>query len=246
MHGYDDATYGEAFADVYDEWYPHDDDTATAVAALAALAGEGRVLELAVGTGRLAVPLAATGLEVHGIDTSPAMLARLAAKPGGEAVKAVCGDMVVDLPAGPFALVFVADNSLFNLRSEERQVACFSEVAARLEPGGAFVVQAFVPDPTLMPANSVRVRTLAADRVVLSVSVTEPAAQRAEGQYIDIGEAGGVRLRPWSIRWATPAQLDAMAAAAGLALGERWAAFDRSAFQPDSQGHVSVFRRGEM
>lgn len=244
MRGYDDSSYGDGFADVYDEWYQGISDVDTTTRTLAELAGGGRVLELGVGTGRLAIPLAARGVEVHGLDTSERMLERLAAKQGSAAVHVHQGDMVDHMPTGPFAVVFVAYNTFFNLLSEERQRECCQQVATRLVDGGVFVIEAFVPDPHHDPASGVSVRSVAADRVVLSVSTADPDAQRAEGQYVDITEAGGVRLRPWSIRWATPAQIDEMAAAAGLTLLHRWEAFDGSPFGPDSPRHVSAFCKG--
>ncbi len=244
MRGYDDASYGEGFADVYDEWYGGLTDVATTVATLVTLAEGGRVLELGVGTGRVAIPLAAAGLEVHGVDTSTAMLQRLAGKPGGEAVHVGLRDMAVDLPDGPFTLVFIAYNTFWNLLTEERQRSCFTEVAQRLTDGGAFVVEAFVPDPTLHdPPSQVTVRSITVDRVVLSVTIGTVAEQRAEGHFIEISETGGVRLRPWSVRWVSVEQLDEMAVAAGLALAERWEAFDRLPFGPASTRHVSVYRK---
>ncbi|MGB8860831.1 MAG: class I SAM-dependent methyltransferase [Ilumatobacteraceae bacterium] len=244
MRGYHDASYGDSFADVYDDWYQGISDIDATVATLAALAAGGRVLELGVGTGRLAIPLAATGLEVHGLDTSERMLARLAAKPHGDEVHVHLGSMVHDLPAGPFSMVFAAYNTFFNLLTEADQQACCHTVASRLDDEGSFVVESFVPDPAHDSASEVAVRSVSADRVVLSVSTSDPAAQRAEGQYVDITEAGGIRLRPWSIRWATPAQLDAMASRAGLTLVERWESFDRSPFSADSERQVSVFCKG--
>ena len=241
MRGYHDASYGDGFADVYDEWYHGISDINSTVATLRTLADGGPVLELGVGTGRLAIPLAATGVEVHGLDTSHAMLDRLAAKPGGEQVHALVGDMVDGMPAGKFALVFVAYNTFFNLLTHERQQQCFHEVAARLAPGGKFVIEAFVPDPDGQQAASVSVRSVTVDRVVLSVNTSHPGEQRAEGQYIDLTESGGVKLRPWSIRWATPEQLDDMAVAAGLRLWARWESFAQEPFGPDSPRHVSVF-----
>ncbi|MFZ4719580.1 MAG: class I SAM-dependent DNA methyltransferase [Ilumatobacteraceae bacterium] len=243
VRGYDDQSYGEGFADVYDDWYADISDVTATTRTLADLAEGGRVLELGIGTGRLALPLAAAGVEVHGIDSSGAMLDRLRAKPGGNTVHALQGDMVDGLPDGPFALVFVAYNTFFGLLSAERQQACMDAVAARLRPGGCFAVEAFVPDPDHEQASSVTVRSVQVDRVVLSVSTADPEAQRAEGQYVDITEAGGVRLRPWSIRWATPAQLDEMAATAGMTLAARWADFDRAPFDAESARHVSVYRR---
>lgn len=243
MRGYHDESYGDGFADVYDDWYAGITDVEATATTLARLAGGGPVLELGVGTGRLAIPLAAKGVPVTGVDTSEAMLQRLRDKPEGASVTAVRGDMADGLPDGPFALVFVAYNTLFSLPTAARQQACFDAVAARLRPGGAFAVEAFVPDPDHDPGGSVSVRSVQADRVVLSVSTADPVEQRAEGQYVDITEAGGVRLRPWSIRWATVGQLDEMAARAGLQLTDRWAGFDGSAFGEDSSRHVSVYRR---
>lgn len=244
MRGYDDASYGEGFADVYDDWYANITDVGASVATLTALAKGGRVLELGVGTGRLAIPLAAEGLDVYGVDISPAMLQRLTAKPGSEAVHVSLGDMADDLPAGPFTLAFIAYNTFWNLLTEARQRTCFKSVAQRLAVDGAFVVEAFVPDPTLHdPPSQVAVRSIAVDRVVLSVTIGTVDEQRAEGQFIDITEAGGVRLRPWSVRWVTVEQLDEMAADAGLALTDRWTAFDRSPFGPASTRHVSVYRK---
>ncbi|MFM2076412.1 MAG: hypothetical protein RJA49_302 [Actinomycetota bacterium] len=242
MRGYDDRSYGDAFADVYDEWYADISDVAATVATLSDLAGSGPVLELGVGTGRLALPLAAAGVEVQGVDSSDAMLARLRAKPGGDEVRATVGDMVTGLPDGPFALVFVAYNTIFSLLTQARQEACFDAVAARLLPAGAFAVEAFVPETGSGASSSVTVRSVTADRVVLSVSTADADEQRAEGHYVDITEAGGVRLRPWSIRWATPQQLDAMATRAGLRLEARWSGFDRAPFGPDSARHVSIYR----
>lgn len=248
MRGYDDTSYGEAMADVYDEWYADLDDVAAVVEVLLDLAGDGPILELGVGTGRLALPLAeaASAAErvactVAGIDTSPAMLQRLAQKPGSERVDARLGDMVEGLPDGPFSLVFVAYNTFFALHGAERQRAAFTAVAARLTTGGRFLVEAFVP-AAVASASDVSVRTLAADRVVLSVSRSDPDTQRAEGQFVEFTEAGGVRLRPWSIHWATPAQLDDMATSAGLVLEHRWAGMDRHPFDESATRHVSVYR----
>jgi SAM-dependent methyltransferase len=247
MEGYDASTYGDSFADVYDDWYHGISDVDLAVVELLDLAAGGPVLELGVGTGRLAVPLAeaglATGVVVVGIDASAAMLARLAWRDPGTLVTTIHGDIRHDLPDGPFGLVFAAYNTLFNLTDEQAQTRCFVDVADRLRPGGRFVIEAFVPDDPPRRGDSVTVRSLAADRVVLSVSVDDPDHQSAAGQFVELTEAGGVRLRPWSIRYSTPAQLDEYARAAGLALEQRWASFGRTPFDDDSARHVSVYRR---
>jgi SAM-dependent methyltransferase len=248
MRGYDERSYGDGFADVYDEWYADVTDVDATVARMLSLAGPGgRVLELGVGTGRLAVPMAAAGLLVVGVDSSAAMLDRLSERDvAGDVagdVTAICGDMVVDLPDGPFDAALVAYNTIFNLLDEATQNRCFVEVAQRLRPGGAFVVEAFVPDADrrARPTSDVSVRTLAVDHVVLSVAVDDPDNQRAEGQFVQFSESGGVRLRPWSIRWATPAQLDEMADRAGLTLVERFSDMAGAEFDDDSDQHVSIY-----
>ncbi|HWL41435.1 MAG TPA: class I SAM-dependent methyltransferase [Ilumatobacter sp.] len=254
MDGYDEGSYGAAFADVYDEWYQGISDIDATIATLLGLARPGAaVLELAVGTGRLAVPLAeagaATGITVTGIDASPEMLARLATRDPGNLVATVLGDMVADLPPGPFELAFVAYNSLFNLTGEGQQAACFAAVAERLTPGGRFVVEAFVPDVPFRDGDDIAVRTLSADRLVLSVTRNDAAAQSAIGQFVELagrpGEPAAVTLRPWAIRYRTPAQLDADATAAGLVLDARWEDFTRAEFTPESPRHVSVYRLSE-
>lgn len=256
MEGYDRSSYGDAFADVYDDWYRGIGDvdaTAECVAEIAAAArgstrgpdgghAPARVLELAIGTGRLALPLAGRGLAVEGVDASAAMLERLAAKDPEARVRTVLGDMVDDLPDGPFDVVLLAYNSLFLLESETRQAACFAAVAARLSPGGAFVVEAFVPDEPPRSGTAVDVRSMTADEVVVSISVHDPDEQRAAGHFVSFTDGERVRLRPWAIRYAAPAELDAMAASAGLDLRHRWSDFRRRPFDRDSPFHVSVYQ----
>jgi SAM-dependent methyltransferase len=244
VEGYDETTYGRAFADVYDDWYAAISDIPTTVADLTDLAGDGPVLELGVGTGRLAVPLAerAPHLRVVGIDTSDDMLDRLRARHQPPNLDVLRGDMVDDLPPGPFSLVFVAYNTIFNLTTADRQLACFRAVADRLAPGGRFVVEAFVPEDPPRDGDHVEIRAIAADRVVLSVSRHDALTQRADGQFVELTERDGIRLRPWSIRYARPAELDEMAARAGLVREHRWEGFGRDAWTPDSPRHVTVYR----
>ena len=242
MEGYGRATYGDAFADVYDRWYGDITDaegTADLVADLAGVAGSTRVLELATGTGRLALPIAARGLEVLGVDASAAMLARLKERDPAGAIHTVLGDMVEDLPDGPFGVALIAYNSLFNLDSAQRQRACFAAVAARLAPAGRFIVEAFVPDDRAGPAVSVR--SMTATEVVLSISEHDVGEQRAHGQFVQFVDGERVRLRPWSIRYAGPAELDEMAAAAGLELVDRWADVLRHPYGEECPQHVSVY-----
>lgn len=243
MDGYGAESYGEAFADVYDDWYFDVSDVAATVEFLAGLAPQrGPLLELGVGTGRLALPLDAAGFDVTGIDASAAMLARLEAADEADAVTVVRGDMVDDLPEGPFDTALIAFNTLFNIDTEDRQQQLFSEVAQRLSSTGHFVVEAFVPDTEHYAGDRVDLRSMERDRVVLSVSRHDNTTQRAEGQFIELGDGAPVKLRPWSIRWATPAQLDEMADRAGLCLDRRVADMRGTSFDDDATTHVSVYR----
>lgn len=252
VEGYENSSYGDAFADVYDDWYADISDVEATVSSLAQLqettSGE-PVLELGVGTGRLAIPLAARvhPTAVFGLDSSQAMLDRLAANQQRtdaqhlHPVHPVLGDMVDGLPDGAFGLVFVAFNTFFNIGTADRQQACLDAVRSRLAPNGRLVVEAYVPDDVIRTGSHVEVRTITADRVVLSVARYDGASQQAEGQFVEFTQAGGVRLRPWSIRHVAPDELDAMAARAGLRLVDRWETFAREPFDGDSARHVSIY-----
>ncbi len=242
MRGYTSSSYGDAFADVYDDWYRDVSDVDATVDLVCRMVPPGaRVLELGVGTGRLAVPLAAAGCAVVGVDASREMLDRLRTKDPSGAVITIHGDMVDDLPPGPFDLVLVAYNTFFGLLSAHRQATAFVAVAERLAPGGSFLVEAFVP--VAHSGSQVSVRSLSTDRVVLSASIHHGDDQTAEGQYIELTEQGGVRLRPWAIRWSTVEQLDAMATAAGLGVADRWGDVDGRPFTTDSERHVSRYAK---
>ena len=249
MEGYDASTYGDRFADIYDDWYGDVTDAQACTARVAALAGGGPVLELGVGSGRLALPLAARGVAVHGIDASHEMLARLRAKPGGDDVHLTAGDMAdlaLDDPP-PFAVVLAAFNTFFNLPTREAQERCLARVATLLAPDGLLLVEAFVPpDPGEPgPASSVTPHQITADEVVLSVSRHDEGAQTITGQHVHITE-GGIRLRPWHLRYASPLELDAMAEAAGLRLLWRHADWVETPFGPDAGVHVSAYGRGNV
>lgn len=241
-------SFGERMADVYDDWYGTrlaDATTGQSVAVLADLAAGGRVLELAVGTGRVALPLAARGLAVDGVDASPAMVAKLREKPGGEAIPVTIGDFA-DVPVeGAFDLVYLVFNTLFNLTRQEDQLRCFGNVARRLTPRGLFVLEAFVPDVVGLARQSVRTVHVAADETVLEAAAHDPVSQVVQYRYIVIGPEG-VRLYPVAMRYAWPAELDLMACVAGLRLRYRWGGWDRSAFTASSAGHVSVYERAAM
>ena len=241
MEQFGPETYGERVADVYDDWYKPV-DTAAEVALLAELARGGRALELGIGTGRIAVPLAAHGVEVHGIDASPAMVERMRAKPGGDAITVTIGDMA-DVPVdGRFALVFVVFNTFFQLYSQETQLRCFANVARHLDPGGRFVIHAFVPDTSRVEAGEhLAVKEASLDRVRLDASVFDAQEQRLDTTQVRITE-DGIRLVHAKLRFAWPPELDLMARLAGLTLEDRWATFDKQPFTGVSAFHVSVYR----
>jgi SAM-dependent methyltransferase len=244
MTGFDDpAFYGDSWADTYDDLHAAG-DPARAAGFLAGLAGaDGRVLELAIGTGRVALPLAARGVAVEGLDASRAMVDRMRAKPGGEAIPVTIGDMAEVPVTGPFRLVCVVGNSLFCLLSQDRQADCFRNVARVLEPGGLFVIECFVPDMGRFDRGQ-RVQAVAVteDSVVLEASVHDAARQLITTQVVTM-RAGGVQLRPVAVRYAWPSELDLMAGQAGLRLHGRYADWERRPFDAASGGCVSVYQR---
>ena len=204
---------------------------------------DGPILELGIGTGRLALPLLRRGLVVHGIDASPAMVAKLRAKPDGERIPVAMGDFAEVPIAGRFSLIFVAFNTFFGLLSQDAQLHCFARVAERLTEDGAFVVEAFVPDVTRFDRGQrLGVTDLGAGAVHLETSVHDPVAQRVRTQHIVMSEEG-VRLYPVEVRYAWPSELDLMARLAGLRLRERWAGWGRETFDASSGAHVSVYER---
>ena len=244
MTDWDDAAYGEGFADVYDDWYADVSDVASTVAKIVSLAQGQPVLELGVGTGRLAVALSEAGLQVSGVDVSPAMLDRLRAKPGGDAVHLTVGDMVEDAPAGPFGVVLAAYNTLFNLPTRNRQQDCFHAVSQRLAVGGFFVVEGAVLDDSASGRGSVDVKAIDVDRVVLSVTLQDVTTRTARGQFLEF-RADGIRMRHWRIRWSTATELDEMAAAAGLTLIERSEDWSGAPFGPASDTAISIYSRSQ-
>jgi hypothetical protein len=245
VKGYDPTTYGERIAHVYDEWYGQGEfpSTEPTVDFLAGLAGPGkRALELAIGTGRIALPLVERGVEVHGIDTSEAMVAKLREKPGGERIPVTMGDFADVAVEDTFGLVYVVFNTFFALPSQDEQVRCFANVAARLDEGGLFVLEVFVPDPARFAGGRVSVSRVEADRVQLELNTLDLVAQRSDAQHLVIGPEG-FRLYPTSIRWAHPSELDLMARLAGLRLRERLGGWREEPFTAKSEHHISVYER---
>ncbi len=241
MEHFGPETYGERVADVYDEWYRMP-DVEPEVAFLSELAGTGPALELGIGTGRIALPLAAAGVEMHGLDASPAMVAQLAAKPGGDRIPVTIGDMADVAVDGRFSLVFVVFNTFFQLYSLADQKRCFRNVAAHLTPGGRFVVHGFVPDTSRLEAGQhLSVREAGLDRVRLDAAVYDRLEQRLDTTQIRITEQG-IRLVHAKLRYAFPSELDLMAELAGLRLEARYGSFAKAPFTDASAFAVSVYR----
>ena len=244
MKGFGPETFGALYADSYDAGLQMDDETRDSVAFLAELAhiaSGDRVLELAIGTGRMALPLAARGLQVHGIEASEQMVAKLREKPGGDKIPVVIGDMADVAVDGTFDLAFLVFNTIYNLTTQEAQVRLFQGVADHLADDGVFVVETFVPDlADIVDGQRVRAREVTADMARFEVLLHDPVAQTWDMQRIVITN-DGARVNPLAMRYAWPSELDLMARLAGLELRERWAGWDRSPFTAESKRHVSVY-----
>lgn len=245
MDNYLPSTYGDRMADVYDQ-IQGERDASAAAAFLAELCsrlpGElGPVLELGIGTGRVALPLAAKGVEVYGIDASPAMLEQLRAKPGSKKITGILGDFAEISLDNHFKIIFVVFGTFFCLTSQETQIQCLKQVAMHLTEGGLFILQASVPDFSGFTRNqNVRVSSIEMDRVIVTITQHDPVAQKTMTQHIMITE-DGIRLMPVYVRYAWPNELDAMAQIAGLELKERWEDWNRTPFTSTSRGHVSIY-----
>lgn len=227
---YDDSTGPQFDPDV----------VARTVDVLAELAGGGAALELAIGTGRIAIPLAARGVPVSGIELSEEMVARLREKGGGEAIPVEIGDMTTTRVPGRFRLAYLVFNTIGNVRTQDRQVECFLNAAAHLEPGGCFVVEVVVPDlRRLPPGEDARVFSHAPGYIGYD-RYTDLVAQQATSHHFVAG-ASGTREMTTPFRYVWPSELDLMARIAGMTLRDRWADWDRSPFTGESTSHVSVW-----
>ena len=243
MEGYRPSTYGDRIADIYDSLYQQRLDPTETVAFLAELAGEGRALELGIGTGRVAIPLKEAGVEVLEIDASEAMVARLRAKPGGADIPVTLADFTDIEVEGQFRVVYVPFTTFFTLASQDEQVRCLQSVTKHLEPGGCFVLDVFVPDLTRFTMNqSTTTQEVALDHVLIDAMRHDPVAQTITGHHVVIDETG-TRLYPLRVRYATPSELDLMARLAGLVLQDRFGWYDRSPFTAQSTRHVSVYTK---
>ena len=242
MTDFDDPSFfGDRWASRYQDLSSGPDPTA-AVDFLAALAGHGaRVLELAIGGGRVALPLARRGIAVEGVEASQAVVDRLKATPGGGAIPVITADMA-DVPnEGPFRLAYVVWNSLFNLTSQGRQVDTFRNVARVLEHGGVFVLECYVPDPAAYD-RQFATDSVHEDSAAFTLTAHDRIAQRIQMQHVTV-DADGFHLLPVAHRYCWPAELDLMAELAGLRLRERWGDWRRGAFDATSASHISVYEK---
>jgi Methyltransferase domain len=242
--GADEGYFGERVAARYDDasWSMFDPElVAATVDLLAELAGDGAALEFAIGTGRIAVPLAQRGVRVAGIDNSEAMLARLRDKPGAERIEAIAGDMAATRVEGDFTLVYLVFNTIFNLTTQDGQVACFANAAAHLPSGGRFVIEARVPELQRLPLGQT-VLPWRADPGGMSFYVYDVVTQRLSGQHYHFAD-GAVEASPTEMRYAWPSELDLMARLAGMRLQDRWAGWGREPFTGLSPSHVSVYEK---
>ena len=240
----DDGYFDERVAARYDEDEPEMFDPAVvdpAVDFLVELAGEGRALELAIGTGRIALPLAQRGVPVHGIDMSKAMVARLRAKPGGEDIAVTIGDFATTTVEGTFSVAYLVFNTIHNLTTQAEQVACFRNVAAHLEPGGCFVIEVGVPSlRRLPPGETIRAFHLSETR--WGIDEFDVANQGLISHHFQIVD-GRVERNSVPFRYVWPAELDLMAQLAGMSLRERWSGWKREPFTSESRQHVSVWEK---
>jgi SAM-dependent methyltransferase len=208
---------------------------------LVELSVDGTALELGIGTGRIALPLAQRGIRVGGIDLSEAMVARLRSKPGAEQIGVTIGDFATTTVEGRFSVAYLVFNTIMNLTTQDEQIACFQNVAAHLQPGGCFVIEVMVPDlQRLPPGETVRAFTVSATR--LGFDEYDVASQSLiSHHYWDVG--GKLEGDSMSFRYVWPAELDLMARLAGMSLRERWSGWKREPFSSDSRQHVSVWEK---
>jgi SAM-dependent methyltransferase len=236
--------FGERIAERYDETAAGMFDSAVVepvVDLLADLAFDGTALELGIGTGRIALPLAQRGIRVHGIDLSEAMVARLRAKPGAEQIEMTIGDFATATVPGRFSVAYLVFNTIMNLTTQDDQVACFSNVAAHLAPGGCFVIEVSVPDLQRLPPGE-KVRPFTVSDTRLGFDEYDIASQGLISHHYWVVD-GKLEVFTPPFRYVWPAELDLMARLAGMSLRDRWAGWKREPFTSESTSHVSVWQK---
>lgn len=237
----DPSRYGDSVADLYDELFSPSTNVEAEVKFLRELAGDGNVLELGIGTGRVAIPLAAQGVKVTGVDSSTAMIAKLRAKPGSEGIVVHHGDFAEVQYDGTFSLAYVVVNTFFAVPSRNQQLACFRNVRKHLSAGGKFLIEAYVPDTSVFTrGQGWFVHDVTPDAVVIEASRHDPIEQTVRTQMIVIKEASTRLIPIWS-RYVYPSELDLMANLAGFKLRDRFGGWKRQSFHSMSRQHISVY-----
>lgn len=241
METYNETTYGDHIAHIYDDWYESYDPAA--IETLAELARGGPALELGIGTGRIALPLQDKGVMVHGIEASEKMAARLQAKPGGYRIPVTIGNFAEVPVQGEYPLIYVVFNTIFALLTQEEQVQCFRNVADHLAPDGVFLTETFMFDMTRFQRDQ-NINLVAMDDGYLRIDVTQhdPVQQLIYSQHVAWTESGA-RFYPVRLRYIWPSELDLMARLAGLKLTQRWSDWNKSPFTRDSGKLISIFSR---
>ena len=240
----DDGYFDERVAARYDESALDMFDPAVVdpvIDLLVEIAGSGRALELGIGTGRIALPLAQRGVPVHGIELSQAMAARLHAKPGGEDIGVTIGDFATTNVEGSFSVAYLVANTIMNLTTQAAQVACFRNVAAHLEPSGCFVIEVIVPALQRLPPGET-FYVFDWGETHWGIEEYDVANQGSISHHFRVVD-GKIELRSIPFRYVWPAELDLMAQLAGMELRERWATWKREPFTSDSRKHVSVWEK---
>lgn len=245
MKGFDPATsfgYQTSLDYDADSWRGDEEDT---VAFLAGLAGGAQALELAVGTGRIALPLRAAGVRVDGIELSQHMVDRLREKPGGDQLQVTMGDMSAVMTGRTYGLVYLVFNTIGNLLTQDDQVRCFENAARHLTDDGVFVLECRIPTAPARPGNGfIEVEQLELDQVELGVSGYDPVTQILDVNHVHLGP-DGLGFSPIRLRLAFPPEFDLMARIAGLRLRDRWGGWNGEPFTADSWRHVSVYQRAD-
>lgn len=236
-----DSSFGADVAAGYDNFLRGDEDAAADF--LAQLAGGCPALEFAIGTGRIALPLAARGVAVDGIELSPHMVESLRSRPGGEQIQVTLGDMSRATTGRQYGLVYLVFNTIFNLLTADDQVRCFENAARHLTPGGCFVVETALPHAWIAPdqADYVHAEHVGLDTVRFDLARYDPVTQLLEENHVSITPEG-IKMMPIVARLITPGEMDLMARIAGMRLIQRFANWQRSVFDADSKAHVSVYR----
>jgi len=241
MKNYTESTYGESIADEYDSWFGCANPQM--VDRLTELALGGKVLELGIGTGRVALPLRQKGIDIHGIDSSPSMVEKMRFKTEGDEIPVRIASFAQFEVTEKYNLIFVVFNTFFALQSQKEQVTCFQSVLNALIEGGIFLIEAFVPDLHRFDrGQTMRASEIADDHVRIECSRHDLVSQTVTSQTVKISETG-TRLYPIKIRYAWPSEMDLMAELAGLVLTERWGGWNKEPFSSESKFHVSIYKK---